>query len=116
MSRKVILSVAVDPELVKLLSELAESQNMSRSQLVQRVLQQAVEQERATVAILGHPVLGPMMTRLFGTPDFLKTLVEAMGQQLPAEQLPLFHKALQDATVQVPAAAALVKKKKRGRG
>ena len=87
MKKKEIMSVSVSPELRDALDEVAEARGVSRSALVERLLQRAVEEERKYVRLLENPVfqvLGLAMGRIPGVLEFMNGLA---GEEHSKEEI-----------------------------
>lgn len=96
---KVTASFSVDPDLLKQVDDLADAQSLSRSQLLEKWMKQAVEQEKQAAAVLSNPVLLEGFAKAFSAPGILKEMAKALGDELSDEQLELFHRTL-SATVE----------------
>lgn len=96
--RKQVLSIAMDPELVKRVDELADAVNQSRSAFIERCVRDAVEQEGDAIKAFQHPVLGPALIQAFSNREVLKGMAEVMGQDLTDQQLLLFRQMVSGLT------------------
>lgn len=92
---KTICTFSIDADLLKQLGELADAQGLSRSQLIERCVRDQIAGQTVAVQVMANPVLGPMLAGMFANPQFIKQFAAAIGDQLPAEQLPLFQRAMQ---------------------
>lgn len=114
---KIQTSFVCSPEVLAKLDEQAESQGLSRSQLIERYLSQALDQEKQVLGILADPTVGPQLTRIFTDPEVLRSLVKTLGgQNLTDAQLRLFNETMNAAPIVAREVVKAPKKKPKGRG
>lgn len=94
-TRKVILSVAVDPELVQRLNRVAKAMKMSRSRAVQELLERGIDDTELVAAATTNPLLMGAFARAMNEPGVLRSLVGSMKQDLTDDQLGLFSRQVE---------------------
>lgn len=125
-TRRAIISVTIEPELLKRLDDLADAQAVPRSQLIETLIRQGIEDEEIAVRAVTNPVILNAFMGAFRDRAVVKAMASAVGDELSPEQLNLFRQAMTalDHTVRkepaataagTPAATPAKKKKQRGK-
>jgi predicted transcriptional regulator len=73
---------------------LADAQRLSRSQLLENWIREQIEQQTLNVQMMANPVVMQAMMAAFAKPEVFKAMVSAVGDELSAPQLELFHRGL----------------------
>ncbi len=89
-----IISITIEPELLKRLDDLADAQGVARSQLIEKLISEGIEGEEMAVRALTNPVVMQAMVGAFRDPTVLRAMAVAVGQELSTEQLQLFQRAM----------------------
>ena len=80
------ITVTLSPELVARIDRLAELRDHSRSKMMEKLLDVAVEEEEQTIKQLASPVLGPIVQSIMDHPKLINALAKVIGQQLDPEE------------------------------
>jgi hypothetical protein len=75
---------------------LAKAQRVTRSQLVERLLRDALDPEEMAVKAFTNPQIMTAFGRAFSAPGVLRQMVEVLGEELQPEQLELFQNAMEE--------------------
>ncbi|MFG0276309.1 MAG: ribbon-helix-helix domain-containing protein [Phycisphaerales bacterium] len=81
--KKIPISVALDPQLVDEIDSIAESLGESRSAVVERVLRNGLQDERASIAALANP----LVAKLLDHPKFMSALAAVVGEELTVSEV-----------------------------
>lgn len=81
------ITVTLDPDLVARLDRLAEVLDQSRSRLMERLLDTAVEEEEQLMDKLASPVIGPIVQSIIDHPKLMATLAKLIGEQMSPEEV-----------------------------
>lgn len=111
---KAVISFSIDADLLKQMDELADAKDISRSKFLERLVREEVQGGAQALKLLSDPKTGPAFLRLFGSPEFVQQMADALGDQLPENALPLFERKLRGAVKEVGKAAKEVRPR-RGR-
>jgi predicted transcriptional regulator len=99
--KKISVTVALDPRLVKRIDRIAGVKNVSRSELVTSLIQEGIDDEETTAAALSNPTILNALVGAFGQPEVMRAMMNQMRQDVTDEQLGLFSKAMEVARVVV---------------
>jgi len=106
---KMVLSITIDPDLVRRVDELADSLGQSRSAFISRLVKEGVDSEGDAIRAFQHPVIGPALLKAFSDREVIKGIADVMGENLTDQQLLLFRQVMNGLTPPVE----LVRKKRR---
>ena len=91
---KQIVSLSLNSELMKRVENLADSKGMSRSALIEDLIENGIDQEEIAVAAFTNPVVRDALMKSFARPEVIKALIKGIGDEDP-KQLELFNQGLQ---------------------
>ena len=101
--KSIPVTITVDKDLLATIDGLADAQNLTRSQFIERQVRNGIEQEKFTVALLSNKALAGQVAKLFASPGTLKELGKAAGEKVTEKDveavervLRLGHEASQD--------------------
>lgn len=80
------VSLAMTVESVRLLDRMAAAAELSRSQTVELLVRNAAEESESMVKALAQPTVRAALSEAMLKPGVLRSLAEAMGQELSPEQ------------------------------
>ena len=104
--RKIVLSVAMEPVLVRRLQEMADAQRISRSALVERLVSESLDQESLMLGMLASPQMRKMLAGMASDAGQIKAMAEVIGA-------PVDHKAAVEATRAIADVADQMAERKR---
>lgn len=96
--RKKAVTLAVRPSLLKRLDALAKAKGESRSEAVERLLLDALDDEELAVRAITNPVIAQAILGAISQPEVMRAMLHAMREDLDADQLQLFSQAMTAAT------------------
>jgi hypothetical protein len=111
--RSIPVTITVEKGLLETIDSLADAQNLTRSQFIERQVRNGIEQEKTTVAMLANPELAKLVSKAFGTPEALRSFGKAMQEEVTEKHLELFNRGIRIAGEQ---AAEVFDSKKKGKG
>lgn len=82
---KIATSVRLEEDLIKRLDAVAEARGESRSELIERVLQNQVVDEEKLIKELDNPVMRLMIRTLMNNPAIVKTIAKMAGRKINDE-------------------------------
>ena len=85
MARKVI-TITLPDEMVTSIDNLADSQGLSRSKMIERGLMEYIDSEKTMMAAFANPVIRDAMVKAFGNRDVLKAMAGAVGEEVGDDQ------------------------------
>jgi len=89
-TKKGRITIAISGDLVRRVERMAQSEGRSRSDYIERVLEQAVSQDEVAVKALSDPTVGRALINTFSDPAVLQGLAKAIAADLDDDQLRLF--------------------------
>jgi hypothetical protein len=101
--RKVKVSVALSPELIKRVDRMAKALGQSRSQVIEDLIDAGIQDSEITAAAMTNPVIVQALMGAFGRPDVIRQMASSMKQDLTEDQLHLFQNAMVGMTAAVTA-------------
>lgn len=113
MANKIKVSIAMSPGLVKQLDRLAKVGGQSRSELIERLVLEGIEQEETFIKATQQPALMQALARAFSQPGVLKQMAATMNEEMSDEQLNLFQQAMGQLEARAASAAPAAPGKKR---
>lgn len=87
------ITVTLTPELVDRIDRLADLRDVSRSRLMERLLELAVEDEEKSLEHLASPVLGPIVQGIMEHPKIIAMIAKAIGERMDPEEIAQWEKA-----------------------
>jgi len=93
-TRRAIITVTIEPELLKRVDDLADVQGLPRSQLIEHLITQGINDEEIGVKAMTNPVVVNALMKSFRDPTVLRALANAVGEELSPDQLNLFRQAM----------------------
>lgn len=93
-STRVTASFTIPADLLKQVDDVADAQRLSRSTLLETWILEKLDSEKLNVQLLANPAVFQAMVKAFGNPEVLKSMAQAVGQELKPEQLELFHRGI----------------------
>lgn len=108
---RVTASFTIPQDLLKRVDDLADAQRLSRSQLLERWILDAIEGESLAVKMMASPAVMSAMTAAFSRPEVIKQFGQAVNAELSSEQLELFNRAMIEAQEQAKKAVVASKGK-----
>lgn len=103
---KKVTGFSLDPDVVRRVAALAKAQGVTRSQLVNRLLREALDPEEMMVKAFTNPQIASAFGRAFSAPGMLRQMVEVLGEELRPEQLELFEQVMKDVGARATGEAA----------
>lgn len=103
---KTRISITIEPKLVRRLDRLAKSSKLSRSELIEQLCRDGMEDQEMMVKAFTNPVLVEAFGKAFANRDVLRAMTSTMGDELEDDQLELFT-ATMEKLVQGAAAGTL---------
>lgn len=83
-------AMSLKPSLVKRIDTVAKRWRMTRSQTVERLCEDSVDQADTFLRFIQDPVAGRAFMEAFGRPDVMKALVNAMQGEVDDKGMRLF--------------------------
>ena len=96
--RKQAVTIAVRPALLKRIDQLAKAKGESRSEAIEHLLLDALEDEELAVRAISNPVISQALLGAMAQPQVMRSMLHAMRSELSDDQLELFSKAMTAAT------------------
>lgn len=90
MTRKIRMSVTVDPVLLRKVTKAAKTLGISRSEFVEKGLVEVLQSKQAIVALMENEMLRKTFLNTFSDVSVLREVARVMGQNLDDKQLSLF--------------------------
>lgn len=92
---KQIISLSIDAPLMERVNMLADAKGLSRSAMIERLIEEAIEQEEMATAAFANPVVAQAIMQAFMNPKVAKEVAKSMvGGSSPA-QMEMFHRGIQ---------------------
>lgn len=113
MAIRQAVTFSLPPHLVKAVDDLADAQNLPRSALLRRWIEEKIEGERPMVALLSDPLAGAAIIKAFSDPAVIRAMAAVVGEKVTDDQLQLFHRKISEST---EVAREVLKKPKRRQG
>jgi predicted transcriptional regulator len=110
--RKIPVSVALAPDLVKRIDRMATALGKSRSELVMDLIAEGIDESELSAQAMTNPVIVQALMGAFGRPEVLRQMASTMKQDLTEDQLQLFQNAMAGMTAVVSANQSARKEKK----
>jgi hypothetical protein len=101
--KKIPVSLALDPGLVKRIDRMATALGESRSELVMRLIKDGIDESELSAQVMTNPVIVQALMGAFGRPDVIRQMASSMKQDLSEDQLHLFQNAMAGMTAAVTA-------------
>jgi predicted transcriptional regulator len=111
--RAIPITITLPDDLLAAVDNLADAQQLSRSQLIARMVRQGIESEKVALALFSNTSATQTMAKLFSDPATLRTIGAAMGEKVEDSDLEKFNRAMRLA---VDSAGELAEGKKKGKG
>ena len=92
--KKQRVTLTLDAAVVKRVDRVARSTKQSRSAVVEGLLRDGVDDQELFVKAMTDPTLRATFGQIFGSRDFLRQMVNVMGQDVSEDQLKLFGEAM----------------------
>lgn len=84
---KAKFTISMDPGLLRRLDEVAEARKDSRSAVIERIVNNQIEEEEKAVRLLiDNPVIRETIMRLMASPDALELLNRLLGKKIVDRQ------------------------------
>jgi hypothetical protein len=81
------VSISIDGPLLERIDRVAECRNESRSEALERMARNVIEEEEATITAMESPGVGAILQRLAESPNIMRILATALGEELTPEQI-----------------------------
>ena len=88
--KKVKVSIAISPEVLKRVDRLAKVAGSNRSKMLQELVEDSIEQQEHIIKAATDPVLMNAMAKLMVEPGMLRAMTSALREDLTSGQLDLF--------------------------
>ena len=88
--KKVKVSIAISPEVLKRVDRLAKVAGSNRSKMLQELVEDSIEQQEHIIKAATDPVLMNAMAKLMVEPGMLRAMTSALREDLTSDQLDLF--------------------------
>lgn len=108
---KIKVSVAIEKELVQRLDRIAGISNESRSQIIEKMIREAIESSEQLAALMANPKAREMLLRQALDPEMLQTFAKAMNEKIDPQTKQNMAEAMERAGLGAQAA----KGKKKGK-
>lgn len=96
MAARRVFSIALDPEKIARLDDLADARGISRSRLIEQYIDEAMQEDETTVRVLSDPVLLRGFAQAFKDKGMIRRLLDVVsGEGADPDQLHLFQQSLQ---------------------
>ena len=92
--RRLVIAVTVDPELLLRLDAVAEALSLNRSQMLEQLVRDGIEEQETYARALSNPLIAKAFGAAITQPGVLRAMAAAMGEELQPEQLKLFERAM----------------------
>lgn len=87
MSNKERITITIDPETLARVDRLAELRDISRSKLIETLLDLGVEEAESTMDKLASPMIGPIVQSVLDHPKLVSMLASVIGEKLSPEEI-----------------------------
>jgi hypothetical protein len=111
--RSVPVTITIERELLKIVDNLADAQNLTRSQFIERQIRNGIEQEKFSVAMMANPEVAKMLAKVFGSPEALRMVGAAVEAEVTEKHLEEVNRRL---TAAADVASQVVNPTKKGKG
>jgi predicted transcriptional regulator len=110
--RKIPVSVALAPDLVRRIDRMATATGKSRSELVMNLIEEGIDDSELSAQAMTNPVIVQALMGAFGRPEVIRQMASTMKQELSEDQLKLFGQAMAGMTAVVSSQQPARKEKK----
>jgi hypothetical protein len=93
---RIIVSVSLDPDVVKRLDDVAVGNGVTRSRQVEMYVLEGLEEGEFAVKAFSNPAIMRAMGKMFADRSLVKQLAAAISSDTTPEQLKLFEHGLQN--------------------
>jgi metal-responsive CopG/Arc/MetJ family transcriptional regulator len=93
--RKVKVSVAMSGDLAKRIDRMAKATGKNRSQTVQGLIEDAIDQQEISASVVSNPTIMTALVAALAKPDVTRAMMNQIRQEVTEDQLGLFAKAVE---------------------